>query len=267
VGDRLETTLAGVDWPADIAQKVAGRYSAVCAHPVYSEIDSLPKLRVFMEHHVWAVWDFMTLLKSVQADICPSKVPWMPPADPEGSRLINDAVLEEESGLWMDGKPLSHFEWYLRAMQAVGADDKPIRSFLSKFADRVHSRPLLKELAPAPSAAFTETTIRLSLRSLPVKIAALCLGREQLVPEMFPLFEKRLSGLPEAKALEPLIYYLKRHTEIDGDSHGPATARLLEKYCKGSREAALGALDALESRNALWDALLDKVRSVSPAVR
>jgi len=48
-------------------------------HRIYGEMDHLEALQQFMEHHVFAVWDFMALLKVLQRRICCVEVPWLPP--------------------------------------------------------------------------------------------------------------------------------------------------------------------------------------------
>ena len=44
-------------------------------HPVFHSVTTLPRLRVFMEHHVYPVWDFMSLLKSLQQTFAPHGSP------------------------------------------------------------------------------------------------------------------------------------------------------------------------------------------------
>src|ERR1017187_6231288 len=88
---------------------------AVVTHPVYAALNSHEAVVVFMEYHVFAVWDFMSLLKSLQRNLTCVEMPWVP-SGPSGSRrLINDIVLVEESDA-LGGGFTSHFELYVKGM-------------------------------------------------------------------------------------------------------------------------------------------------------
>src|SRR6185295_14968856 len=99
-------------------------------HEVYRNIETLHDLRRFMEHHVFAVWDFMSLLKALQRRLTCIEVPWVPEGGRLARRLINEIVLEEESDN-DGGDYISHFELYRNAMKQCGAKTSTIDLFIA----------------------------------------------------------------------------------------------------------------------------------------
>jgi hypothetical protein len=251
----------------------------VLRHPVYRMLSRPEDIQVFMEHHVFAVWDFMSLLTVLQRELTCVSVPWTPYGHPEARRLVNEIVLTEESDLTSVG-PRSHFELYLEAMVAAGADTGPAHCFLDLLADGVPVPEAVQLCgAPAGAAAFVQHTWRV-VEHAPVHCvaAAFALGREELVPRMFehvletpaPSEEAGLLGALDAVAPDDTVdfalfrEYLERHIEVDSDEHGPMALRLLEDLCglqpRRWRECAGTVTVALRARAALWDAVAEAVR-------
>ncbi len=237
----------------------------LATHPVYAAISDIQDLTIFMQHHVYSVWDFMSLVKYLQNQIAPAKTPWIPYGDAHVQRFINDIVLEEESdeGLPLeDGTPTytSHFNLYAQAMEEVKeGSSNLIHQFVEKVA--THSLETAMNTTPIPSAAqeFMETTFDFIHSDKPhVIAAAFALGREHIIPEMFrALLEKMQISQNEAKVFH---YYLDRHIQLDGDHHGPMSLRMLELLCEGNKlkisEAEEAALQAIRARIKFWDGVL-----------
>lgn len=223
-------------------------------HPVYKTFSDLGQLKIFMAHHVFAVWDFMSLLKSLQRHLTCVSVPWRPSPYPvEIVRLINQIVVGEESDLDEEGRPISHFDLYLKAMEEVGAPTDAIRDFLEDLD--VH-------LIPTAARGFVEHNLRVALEGDVIDVAAsFFFGREKLIPEMFTTIVETLDR--HGVQAPTLRYYLKRHIEVDGEEHGPLALQCLTYLIGESKEKALQAeragLEALDQRAALWN----KIQAIS----
>lgn len=232
-------------------------------HPIFNRINSLEELRVFMEHHVYAVWDFMSLLKKLHSDLVPSGSPWVPGANGNIVRFLNEIVMEEESdqlpSTSHSPKFASHFEIYLSSMEEVDASTLYINTFL----DLVHKEGINKALSwsglPEPARIFMTHTFDLIQKGKPHEIASsFAIGRESVVPIMFNRILDQTSLSPD---LIPVFrYYLERHTELDGDHHGPMAHQLLESMCSGNpdmeREIIQQAETSILQRIEFWDGVL-----------
>ena len=235
-------------------------------HPVFAEIDGLEALRAFMQVHVFAVWDFMSLAKRLQRDLTCVELPWMPPADPVAARLINDIVLAEESDVDADGHPASHLDLYLQAMRDVGAPTAQFDTFMRALRGGAGLSAAL-EAAAAPEfvRAFVGHTLGTACDGTTLEtMASFFYGRENVIPAMFQSLLDRW-GLSEAQA-PGFVYYLQRHIELDGDSHGPAASRLIQSELARRADALQEARDAarlaLQARRALWDGAAVQLRAL-----
>ncbi|MDA8095653.1 MAG: DUF3050 domain-containing protein [Betaproteobacteria bacterium] len=233
----------------------------LASHPIYGSVRTMADLRIFMEHHVYSVWDFMSLIKCLQGHIAPARFPWRPLGDGSIRRFINELVLEEESDLGLPEKTgetafCSHFELYVAAMREIGADVRKPLQFVECAARQGIGGALHDEAIPEPSRRFTRTTFDFIETGKPhVVAAALALGREHIIPAMFRQFLGAM-GVDEVQA--PYFHhYLRRHIHLDEDFHAPLSLRLLNELCAGDpirvEEAVAAGREAVTARIALWD--------------
>lgn len=229
-------------------------------HPVYAAVDGLPALRIFMTHHVYSVWDFMSLLKNLQQVVAPAGSPWLPVGDTRLRRFINELVMEEETdeapGDDHDAAYASHFELYVQAMNEVGANTQAIQDFIVTLRHEGLDEALALTTVPAAARRFMHTTFGLIATGKPhVVAAALALGREKIIP---PMFRALLAQMDIQERQAPRFhYYLERHIHLDDDFHAPMSLRLLESLCGGEPaqidEALTAGRQAIEARLAFWD--------------
>jgi hypothetical protein len=234
------------------------------SHRVFRAITDRDALARFMQVHVYAVWDFMSLAKRLQRDLTCVELPWTPRPDATAARLINEIVLGEESDLGPDGQPASHLELYLAAMREVGASTRAFEAFLEHLRGGTRLDAALRlPGVPACVREFVTHTIRMALHGSTLQVMASFLyGRENVIPLMFRALLERWR-VPAAEAPR-FIHYLERHIDLDADSHGPAAARLIEAQLHGRAdrigEAREAAHAALLARRELWDGAHELLR-------
>ena len=248
----------------DFTQELQARLQPVreqlVAHSVYQRIHSLPDLRTFMEHHVFAVWDFMSLLKALQRALTCTTVPWVPVGSPATRRLINEIVLEEETDVDPEGRATSHFELYLRAMRECGADTAPVERLLAALAAGA-SVPDALAAAQAPAAVRVVVghTFEVITSGQPHLVAAaFTFGREDVIPDMFrglvADLNRRFPG-----QLATFSYYLNRHIELDEDHHAPLAQQMVADLCGTDparwQAAAEVSAQGMAARVAFWDGI------------
>ena len=240
----------------------------LCSHPLFEEITSLGKLQIFMENHVFAVWDFMSLTKRLQRDLTCTQLPWLPPTDPQAARLINEIVLGEESDEHPRRGHCSHFELYREAMLEVGASTHAIDTFITLQRRGVEANAALGQVDVLPGVArFVASTLHIALNAPTHCVAAAFLhGRESIIPSMF---ERLLQGSEIIRSQAPTLgEYLNRHIELDTQDHEPGAQRMLQGLTDNAPErqqqAAETAVNAVENRIKLWDDVHTLLQQVRP---
>lgn len=247
---------------------IARLHAPLNRHPVYAAVRSLDDLRVFMAHHVYPVWDFMSLLKALQQQIAPATQPWKPRGSPAVRFFINQIVLGEESDEGLPdaaGNPTyaSHFELYCDAMREVGADPAPAIHFAETAADGGIEAAFRLPGTPPAALEFMRSTFGFIATGKPHVIgAAFAIGREHIIPEMFrALLAKMNIGRAQAPAFH---YYLERHIHLDEDFHAPLSLRMVNELIGGDAarhaEAEAAAVAAVEARIRCWDGTLAVLR-------
>lgn len=238
-------------------------YEQLSRHRLYASFHSLEDLHLFLESHVFAVWDFMSLLKALQRGLTSVEIPWLPSPLPECRRLVNEIVFGEESDVY-GGKALSHFELYRLAMEQCGANVTVIDTFVQKLREGTLWVDALRSAAtPAHAADFVRSTFGfIETGKLHVIAAAFTFGREDLIPDMFRGFIRDQDQLLGGR-LATLRWYLERHIEVDGDEHGPMALRMVGELCGDDtanwQEATDAAVAALQARLALWDGIASAI--------
>ena len=232
----------------------------IVQHELYTKINTIEAIRVFMQHHVVAVWDFMSLLKSLQRELTCVSNPWLPVGSANTRYLINEIVTGEESDVDQAGNRISHFELYLKAMRQMGTPTNLIDALINEI-NNGHSIEQAIQLAPLPDKVkkFLLYTFEIAQHApLHVKAAVFTFGREDLIPDMFTaILNKIYKDHPDQVAT--FKYYIERHIEVDGGHHSQLALEMVAELCGNDAmkwaEATSASLKALEMRSLLWDAI------------
>ena len=246
----------------NIAQNLEPLKNKLRNHSLYNSIESVEDLKIFTNAHVYAVWDFMSLLKSLQLHLTSTEIPWTPSKDSKAARFINEIVLEEETDIGNSNVPSSHYEMYINAMKEIKANSNKIESLLEKIKEKKSITKSLDEInAKQPIKDFIQFTFDTIATNEPHKIASVfTFGREDLIPNMFIQIVKNINNEKNVSA-NKLIYYLERHIELDGDDHGPIALKMISKLCGDNKKKWDDVISyskrALKERIKLWDHILN----------
>lgn len=227
-------------------------------HKVYSAIKDINDLKVFMQYHIFAVWDFMSLLKALQNNLTCISIPWFPKGLADTRHLINEIVVGEESDIDSFGNRKSHFEIYLDAMQQCGADTSQIEKFISilKITGDFKVAFTASE-TPKEACEFVDFTFKvIGSNKDYLQSAIFTFGREDLIPGMFVSIVNDIhKNFPDSISI--FKYYLERHIEVDGDHHSHLALQMTSNLCGTDdqiwKEAEQATIESLKKRIDLWD--------------
>ena len=234
----------------------------ITAHPLFEKELEPKDICKFMESHIFAVWGFMSILKSLQKMITPNNLPWIPNENTKNGlvNFVNEIILCEESDFIEGIGFISHFEIYLLAMNNMGAKTEQLDKFISRITDRGYNEKYLDGIDTSDEVkSFLKHDLEVSMNgTLPEVIGAFTLGREKVIPNMFSYI---LPAIKETSTSTHLITYLERHIDIDGDRHGPLSMKLLDASCDKSQLplAYATAVKSLEFRLLVWDKVYEDI--------
>lgn len=230
-------------------------------HPLYVELRKPNAVRLFMEEHVFAVWDFMSLLKGLQRGLTCVEIPWKPTKNAVTRRFINEIVLGEESDLDQDSIPNSHFEMYINAMNQVGANTEIVMQLVNDpyWKNNIPTLPIQDTTKEFMQFTFSV----LENNQLHTIASAFTFGREDLIPDMFIEIVKESEKASDV-SYSKFIWYLERHIQVDGDDHGPISLKMIEELCGDDeqkwKEVTDIAVLSMQKRIRLWDGIAEKIQ-------
>ena len=234
-------------------------------HKIYFSIKNIDHLNIFMSNHVFAVWDFMSILKSLQSQLTCTNIPWIPSGNGTPARLINEIVTEEETDLAPHGQYMSHFEMYCNAMRQAGADINPIHQFLKNLETSNISESLIKSNSPKAASNFVNETFNMLNNAKLHEVASVfTFGREEIIPDMFRKIVREIEISKHGK-LKYFKYYLDRHIVLDESEHTPNSLRMVKELCENDEqkwdESTVSAKACMKARIRFWDEILEEIES------
>ena len=233
-------------------------------HKVYSMINDIEDLKIFMQYHVFAVWDFMSLLKTLQNNLTCTSVPWFPVQSADTRFLINEIVVGEESDVDLHGVRKSHFELYLDGMEQSGASTLQILLFIDDLKLHGNIRQAYRvSKAPFQAREFVDFTFDIiSSKKNYLQSAVFTFGREDLIPDMFlSVINTIHKNFPDEISI--FKYYIERHIEVDGGHHSDLALQMTAKLGGSNEqlwlEAEEAVVQALKRRIGLWDGIYEQI--------
>lgn len=226
-------------------------------HPIYDRLVGRGPIQAFMEAHVFCVFGYQQLLRSIHRDLMGVSQTLHNEAFKEAFRIMHEIVLEEELDFSDEGRIVSHLELYLEAMREMDCDLSWVFGFLDDWERHVPPLEALGRSGFPDSIKEFGAFIFSSLnRPLHEKATIFFYEGEPYIPDRF-LYHLELQT--EALPLSLWLDYWERHIEGVKKPGFSAAGRLVEILCakdpKLNHEAERAAEEVLKKRKKLFDAL------------
>jgi len=157
----------------------------------------------------------------------------------------------------------------LPAMGEIGADTRQYGRFAELVGKGIDPVDAMRTVgAPEHVCAFVAHTLRVAIQEPTLNVMTNFFhGRENVIPQMFGALLSRWH-VDEADA-PMFVFYLKRHIEVDGESHGPMAQQIIDRAIDGDegRQAMVirAAIESVRARIALWDGVAAELARLKAA--
>jgi len=236
---------------------------SLTSHKLFSNELNLSQMSKFMESHIFSVWGFMSLLKSLQSGITVTGAPWIPNENSRNglTNFINEIVLCEESDDIGNIGYMSHFEFYLLAMNKMKASTSQINLLIERLKSEKYNEKLIDELDIYSEVKdFVKFDLDIALSgNLSKIVGGFALGREKVIPNIFSYI---IPCIDHNDSTKKLLTYLKRHVDVDGDRHGPLSIKLLDTICQSDESYLMAynsGITSLKLRLKVWDRIANEL--------
>lgn len=243
-----------------VERELKGLRRKLAKHRLYKSLHKVEDIQEFAEHHVFAVWGSMSLLKVLQQQLTNTKIPWSPVPNPVLARLINEMVLTEESGINEQGLAQSHFEMYVDAMQEIGADTSQIHQFVQLiYAGATVDYAMNQIKIDRKISHFIVYIFNIIKTGKTHLIAAsLILSRTDIPSKIF------LEILTDTEQdAHKWKYCLTHHAEFNPGQYGTSSLELIAELCgknkKDWQEVIEVAKHALNQKIILWNRITEMI--------
>lgn len=249
---------------AYILNEIEDLKSELAAHCLYTKLQHMEDIHIFMEHHVFAVWDFMSLAKALQLHLDATQV--------IEKQTDNSKILGFVNGILTGGETdpnkkeivLSHLEMYLELMDEIGANTTNIKKLIASSAAGldIHEAMQIAQLTDEQQRILNFTQTIIATNEIHKIAVAATLVPEGMISNRF------LKILKETEERDNLLVpkfknYLNRYKAIDGNDYGLLSLEMVTHFCDSDGKKWVDILDiamkTLSHRIYLWDAIVDEI--------